>query len=74
LDNLPNGIKRIILKNNHYNEKLNSLPNSVEYIKLNKNYNLQIEKLPRNLSTIEFYKYYKFRNDFTNGKINLIEY
>ena len=68
LDNLPNGIKRININNHNYDKKLNSLPNSVEYIKLNDGYKLKIDLFPKNLITIECAWYYKYKNDFLHQK------
>ena len=69
LDNLPNGIKRIIIENYYYDNKLNLLPDSVEYIKLPKNYMVTINKLPKNLFTIECDKGYRFINENTHLKL-----
>jgi len=61
LDNLPNSIKKIYIK--QYCKELNNLPNSIEYLKLI-NYNLKIRKIPKNLKTIKCDKYYKYIDDF----------
>jgi hypothetical protein len=53
----------------YYNKNLNSLPDSVEYIKLPKNYNFPIDKLPRNLKTIECAEGYQFINGIKNLKV-----
>jgi hypothetical protein len=67
MDNLPNGIKEITFSTFcSYNEELNCLPKSVEYIKLNYNYNKKIVNIPNELTKIVCYKEYKFIDDFTN--------
>ena len=73
MENLPNQIKSIIFDEpflgSYYNQNLNSLPDSVEYIKLPKNYMVTINKLPKNLFTIECDKGYRFINENTHLKL-----
>jgi hypothetical protein len=71
LSNLPIGIKKIIFDNIcHYNEELNCLPKSIEYIKLNKYYDKKISNIPANLKILECSKDYKFIVDFI-GKCDI---
>jgi hypothetical protein len=69
LNNLPNSIKKIIIKNENYNKELNCLPESIEYLELPYNYNKQIKKFPLNLRTIKCNSNYKFIDDFCNYEI-----
>jgi hypothetical protein len=74
LSNLPSQIKKIVFNDYYkYNKKLNCLPISIEYIRLNIYYKKKISNIPLNLKTLECYKNYKFINDF-NDKYDVIKY
>lgn len=68
LDNLPNGIKKIIFDNGYqrpiYSRELNNLPNSIEQIELHSFYDKKISNIPTNLKKIKFSKKYKHKQDF----------
>lgn len=59
MNNLPNGLKKLIFEKENYEHELNSLPNSLEYIKLPLKYKQNLN-FPKNLNTIECAKYYPF--------------
>ncbi len=63
---MPNSIKKIVFKNDYYNQKLNCLPNSIELIELPYQYKLKIDKISNNLKKIKCSKNYEFINDFIN--------
>ncbi len=69
INDLPNGIKTLIICNEEYNEELNNLPDSLEHLELPYCYEKEIKKIPKNLKTIKLNQYYKFRNIFFNVKI-----
>jgi hypothetical protein len=72
LKTIPIGIKKILFDNHcEYNEELNCLPKSIEYIRLNYNYDKKISNAPTNLKTLECSEDYKFINDFINKYIVL---
>jgi hypothetical protein len=74
LTNLPSGIKKIVFNKNYdFNEELNCLPKSIEYLKLNEDYNKKISNIPTNLKTFECSKDYEFINDFID-KYQVIQY
>ena len=76
IDNLPNGIKKIIIRNNYYNlpyyvfnGSLDNLPESVEYIKLPSGYDKKINKFPKNLKKIVCSKEYKYIGDLDGYEV-----
>jgi len=69
LNNLLNSIKKIIIKNEHYNKKLNCLPDSVELLELPYYYKLKINKIPKGLKKIKCLYKYKFINNYANVEI-----
>lgn len=75
LNNLPNSIKKINLKEVLIPIILDNLPESVEHILLPKFYELEINKLPSNIKIIECNKNYKFVKSLKkNKKIKVIFY
>jgi hypothetical protein len=64
LNNLTNSIKKIIFDNNTYNKHLNSLPDTIEYIKLPKYYNKKIHKIPVSLKIIKCRYNYEHLNNY----------
>ena len=44
LNDLPNSIKKIIIRNKYYNKKLNNLPNGIEYLEISKYCKEQIDR------------------------------
>ena len=70
LNNLPNSIKKIVFKNEDYNQKLNCLPNSIELIELPIEYKLKMDKISNNLKKIKCSKNYEFITDFVNIEID----
>ncbi len=73
LNNLPNFIKKNIIKNDFYSAELNNLPNSTEYLELPLSYQLEIKNISANLKTIQCSKNYKYIDTFKNIEI-LTEY
>ena len=65
LKNLPNSIRKIIFhKEMHYDKNLNSLPDSIEFIRLPIRYDKKILVLPKSLKVIQCHHYYKFIDDY----------
>jgi hypothetical protein len=64
LNNLPNSIQKIIFNNYEYDKDLNSLADSVRFIKLPKKYNKKLDKVPKSLKVIVCDKDYPFLNDY----------
>lgn len=62
LDNLPSQLKSLNIFNYVYNQKLNNLPNSIKYIRLNEHYDHPILSIPTNLQTIKCHRNYKYLN------------
>jgi uncharacterized protein YjfI (DUF2170 family) len=66
LNNLPNSLKKIIIKDYLYD--LNNLPNSIEYLEFNMN-KVKIQKKPKNLKTIKCKDYYEYIEEFKNYEV-----
>jgi hypothetical protein len=65
LNNLPNSINKIIFNNySIYKKDLNSLADSIEYIKLPSNYKKKLFCIPKSLKVISCHKKYKYIDDF----------
>ena len=71
LNNLPNGIKKIVFCILTYDHVLNCLPNSVEYLHLSRNYEHKLEKIPKNLKKIFCTKKYKYTEHLINNGIEI---
>jgi len=75
LINLPNSIKQVIFSlDSQYDESLDNLPNSVEYLKLPQDYLLKIKKFPKNLKKIVCVEDYEYIDDFKNYEVETYEY
>ena len=62
-------MKKIVIYNKDYNQKLNNLPSSVELIKLPTNYKLKIDKIPKNFKKVICSKDYEFVDDFNDIEV-----
>lgn len=68
VDNLPRGLKKIIIPNTkigYFDQLLNNLPDNIEYIEIhNKEYSDSIDKFPEKLKYIKISSksYFKFKD------------
>ena len=60
LNDLPSSIKKLVIKNEDYNQELNCLPNNLEYLKLPSAYDKEIKNYPKQLKKIKCSKDYKY--------------
>jgi hypothetical protein len=73
-NNLPNNIKKIIFnRDSRYDKDLNSLPDSVEFIRLPSTYTKKIKSVPKSLKCIECHHHYMFNNCYEKH-INISKY
>jgi hypothetical protein len=74
LENLPNSIKQISLNNVYYNQDLNLLPVSIEFIALPYYYHKKIYHIPKSLKRIKCSQDYIFINDYKKQHICIETY
>ena len=67
LDDLPNNIKKIIFEMcSKYNNELNNLPKSLEYLELNLSYNKKLLNMSSKLIVLVCSEKYRYQNDYIN--------
>lgn len=74
IDNLPTSIVNLIINHPYFNQELNNLPNSIEYLRLNSEYNQKFEKIPNKLKTMECFDIYEYKDFFVSKGCNVITY
>lgn len=74
INDLPNGLTKLIFNIYKYDHELNSLPDSLEYIKLPYDYNILIKKFPKNLLIVKCDKQYTFTDNLKKQNFTIYNY